>query len=150
MRLLLVFLVLSTAAWAEATPAQVVQERYTWVAQVDIQVSKRLPEVEQLLTPDLYDQLNRAYHLDSNQGVFLDFDPWSNSQMGAEKYTCGPAKVSGSMAKVPITVRLLHGQGKTNKYTCVLLHKSAGWQVANLVYGPKFDLMSVLKDLNKP
>jgi len=149
MRILLLVLFLSAPVWAEATPAQVAQKLYSWVAKVDIQVSKRLPEVQQFLTPELYDQLNRAYHLDSNEGVFLDFDPWSNSQMGAEKYTCGPATISGTMAKVPITVRLLHGQGKTNKYSCVLLHKTAGWQVANLVYDPKFNLMSVLKDLNK-
>ena len=124
MRLVLMFLVLSAAAWAEATPAQVVQ------------VCERLPGVEQFLTPELYDQLTRVYQLDSNQGVFLDFDPWSNSQMGAEKYTCGAAKISGSSAKVPITARLLHGQGKTNNYTCVLVHRRPGWQVANLAYAP--------------
>lgn len=145
MRSLLLVLLLTANVWAQATPEQVVARLYGWLLKADMQAQKRLPEVKDCLTPLLYSQLTRAYNLDSQSGEFLDFDPWSNSQMGAEDYKWGPARMVGQQAKVPITV--FHPHAGKQTYTCVLERGGAGWQVANLVY-KDFNLLSVLKELN--
>ena len=147
MRVLLVVLMLTGMAVAQTTPEAVAGKLYAWLLKADFNAQKRLPEVQQYLTPELYDLLDKVYKLDSNEGVFLDFDPWSNSQMGAEKYDVGKSKLVGGIAKVPITVHIL--RGGIQKYTCMLKPAGDSWQVANLVYTPDFDLLSVLKDLLK-
>lgn len=147
MRILILLLLLSGAALAQTTPEAVATKLYDWALKADLKIRERLPEAEQFLTPELYGLLSKAYNLDPNTGSFLDFDPWSNSQMGAQKYTVGKARLVGGLAKVPITVSILHG-GK-GSYTCVLRPAGDSWQVANLVYAPDFNLLSYLKDLTK-
>lgn len=140
-------LLLTGMAVAQTTPEAVAGKLYAWLQKVDDKSSQRLSEAQEYLTPELYGLLTQAYNLDPNQGVFLDFDPWSNSQMGAEKYAVGKSKLVGGVAKVPITVHLRHAG--VQKYTCMLKPAGDTWQVANLVYAPDFDLLSVLKDLLK-
>lgn len=134
-----------TAAALAATPEAVAGQLYAWLQKADTKVSQRLPEVQQYFTPELYSQLTKAYNADPNTGNFLDFDPWSNTQMGAEKYTVGKARLVGGLAKVPITVSVLGGG--TQKYTCVLRPAGDSWQVANLVYAPDFNLLTILKEI---
>ena len=146
MRFLLIFLLLTLAAPAQSTPESVVGRLYPWLLQVDARVQQRLSEVQDCLTPELYSQLTRAYTKDPNSGDFLDFDPWSDTQMGADDYHWGPTRMVGQLAKVPITVTV-HGGG-TQKYTCILTRSAGRWQVANLVYSSDFNLLSTLKALN--
>jgi len=143
----MILLLLSGAALAQTSPEEVARQLYGWALKADLKIRERLPEAERYLTPELYGLLHQAYNLDPNTGSFLDFDPWSNTQMGAEKYTVGAARLVGGLAKVPITVTIL--RGGTQKYTCVLRPAGDSWQVANLVYAPDFNLLSYLKDLTK-
>lgn len=149
-RFLLLFftLLLSCAVWADPTPEATARRLYGWLQKNGNQASKHLDEAQDLLTSDLYTQLTGAYGKDPNTGNFLDFDPWSNTQMGATGYVVGNGRMVGGQAKVPITVNI-DGGGKTT-YTCILTRDdAAGWRIANLVYGPKFDLLTVLRDINK-
>lgn len=143
---LVVCCLLVLPAWCQESPEKTVSQLYGWLKKVDIQAQKRLPEIQGFLTPELYDQLTRAYQRDPSTGEFLDFDPWSNSQMGASGYSWGPARMVGGQAKVPITVNIY--RGGTTKYTCVLSPSASGWRVANLVYTPEFNLLNTLKQIN--
>lgn len=147
MRILLFLLMLCCAVQAEPTPDTTARNFYNWLQQRGEHASKHLAEAERWLTPELYSQLTRAYAKDPNEGEFLDFDPFSNTQMGASGYRLGPARLVSGQAKVPVTVLILGGG--TTRYTCVLTQGGADWRVANLVYGKDFDLLTVLRELNK-
>jgi len=109
------------------TPEAVLKRVFTVVERADTQISKQLPQLEADLTPELYAQLQAAYNKDPNSGEFLDFDPWSNSQMGFAGFSLGAAKIAGGQAKVPATIKVLEG-GKS-KYTCVLMPAADSWKL---------------------
>lgn len=147
MRSLIIVLLLTLGVSAQTGPDAVVAKLYGWLEKVGENAQKRLPEIQSCLTPELYDQLTRAYAKDPNTGEFLDFDPWSNTQMGADHYHWGKARMVGGQAKSSITVDV--HRGGTVLYTVVLTQAGDSWKVANLVYSSEMNLLSVLKDLNK-
>lgn len=148
-RLVLLFfcLLLATLVHADPTPEATARRLYTWLQKAGDQSSKHLDQVQDALTPELYQQLTAAYARDPNSGEFLDFDPWSFTQMGASGYVVGNARMVGGQAKIPVTVKVLGGGRST--YTCILTSDGGDWRVANLVYTPEFNLLSALRDINK-
>lgn len=144
---LLVLLFCCQPVWCqEASPGQVARRLYDWALKADYQTQKKLPEVRDCFTPELYTQLSRAYAKNPDDGEFLDFDPFSNSQMGADGYDLGTAVVEGSRARVPVKVRISRG-GETS-YSCHLQRQNGRWRVSNFVYSKEFNLMSALKAIN--
>lgn len=144
-RYLFILFLLTGTAFADSTPEGTARRLFQWAKKSDLKFQKHLPEIRSAFSDELYRQLARAYTWQSPH-EFLDFDPFSNSQMGASAYQVGRASVSGSQAKVPITV-LIDGGGKT-RYTCVLTQKNGDWRVSNFVY-QGFDLMTQLRAINK-
>lgn len=147
MRILMFFLLLTLAVTAEPTPEATARQFYGWLEKRGEVAQKHLAEAQQWMTPELYRQLTAAYAKDPNEGEFLDFDPFSNTQMGASGYVLGSARMVGGQAKVPVTVKVLGGG--TTRYTCILSEQAGDWRVANLVYTSDFNLLQVLREINK-
>ena len=148
MRTILILLFLTALPlFAESHPDKAARQFYDFLEKYAEHAPKHLNQAQEMLTEELYSQLTRAYAKDPNTGDFLDFDPFSNTQMGATGYRLGPAKLVAGQAKIPVTA-LIEGGGKV-RYTCVLSKVGADWRVANLVYAPDFNLLSVLRSLNQ-
>lgn len=83
---------------------------------------------------------------------WLDFDPFSNSQMGTESYSLGQTKMKGSLAYVPVLITYPFAPDKAHLAANAVLRKSGGtWKIANLAYPasdgmPAWDLLGYLKE----
>ena len=83
---------------------------------------------------------------------WLDFDPFSNSQMGTESYSLGQTKMKGSLAYVPVLIKYPFAPDKAHLAANAVLRQSGGtWKIANLAYPardgmPAWDLLGYLKD----
>ena len=148
LRIYLLLLLLCCPAFSQAPPGpdQVARKLYNWALKADTQVGKKIAEARGYLSDELYSQLSRAYNKNPDDGEFLDFDPFSNTQMGASGYQVGKAVVEGSRARVPVKVQVLGG-GETS-YSCHLRRINEEWRVSNFVYSKDFDLLSALKAIN--
>lgn len=89
---------------------------------------------------------------DPNKGEdFLDFDPFSNSQIGIDTYTVQASSRKGGLAYVPVAMRLSHQSGPEKvRLQLVLRPHGPDWQIANILYPaedgrPAWDLKSYLK-----
>lgn len=101
----------------------------------------------------LMDDLNRLASGDPNKGEpFLDFDPFSNSQMGLDSFTVGEPVLRQGLAYVPVAVHLNRDPGPEKvRLRFVLRDQGAGWRIANVAYPAEngmqaWDLKTMLKD----
>ena len=72
----------------------------------------------------------------------LDFDPLYNAQdTQVTNFLVGKPVTNGDEASALVTFRNF---GKKSSITFNMHHSSAGWQISNLVYGDKSDLVNML------
>lgn len=142
----LIVLLLAAPVFAEATPEEVARTFYRWVQTNSEHDRERIAHQRERLTPQLYAGLVQAFSYQPPHD-FLDFDPWANNQTGSTGYDVGRARIHGESAKLPVTVHV--PGGGTSGYTLVMQHSAAGWQISNLVYAPGFNLVRMLKEINK-
>ncbi|MCA9792686.1 MAG: DUF3828 domain-containing protein [Candidatus Eremiobacteraeota bacterium] len=161
MKKILLVLLLSSLAWAETTPSQVVDSFYrtyteavesaprTWVQTT---MAKEAAHIESDLSAMLVDLANG----DPNTGgPWLDFDPFSNSQMGVESYSLGETTLKGGLAYVPVSIKFPRDPGPARLRLRVVLRQSEGaWKIANFVYPAEagmaaWDLRGYLKETLK-
>jgi hypothetical protein len=89
------------------------------------------------LEPALSDRLLRLANGDPNKGEpFLDFDPFSASQMGMEEFNVGTSQVKQGLTYVPVSMRLAGEPGAQKVRLHFVLRPDVGgaWRIANVVY----------------
>ena len=158
-------LILATAltSGAAACPQQVtdrLNELYRWhlAAQAE-QRSGDLTLQKQTFTPELYDQLNRAWDLDPQvDGAFLDFVVFSGTQVstfGAEVIGCHklyPAVNALSPEVITASVGVRAGlRGRASEIpqqlSYRLIRSDNGWVISDLVYNHPNGRSSSLSEL---
>ena len=158
-------LILATAltSSAAACPQQVTErldELYRWhlAAQAEQQRGD-LTLQKQTFTPELYDQLNRAWHLDPRvDGAFLDFVVFSGTQVstfGAEVIGCHklyPAvnALFPEVIRASVAVRAgLRGRASEipQQLSYLLIRSDNGWVISDLVYNHQNGTSSSLSEL---
>ena len=158
-------LILATAltSGAAACPQQVtnrLDELYRW--HLAAQAEQRRGDLtlqKQTFTPELYDQLNRAWDLDPQvDGAFLDFVVFSGTQVstfGAEVIGCHklyPAVNALSPEVISAFVAVRAGlRGRTSEppqqLSYRLIRSDNGWVISDLVYNHQNGTSSSLSEL---
>lgn len=77
-------LVIETGAIARPAPETVVSQFYQWWVRNQDQGRQRLSQQRAVFTPDLYQQLMQAFRRQPRDGVWLDFDPFSFTQVSTQ------------------------------------------------------------------
>lgn len=139
MRTVLLLLLALTLSAQATTPEETVKSFYkTYMASMDKPgwVKNLLEAQKANVDPELSKPLLKLSQGDPNRGEdFLDFDPFSNSQMGIETYTVQKATMKDGLAYVPVAIKLYRAPGPEKVLLRVVLRPNGqGWQIANLVY----------------
>ncbi len=105
-------------------------------------------------TQQLFSLLDRAYALTPADGRFVDFDPFSGTQvstLGAELQECHPDQAGQLMARVAVQAGLRgRSAGPAQQLGFVLAQTpQEGWRIADIVYSRErsFRLTTYLKEL---
>ncbi len=91
----------------------------------------RMAEVQDLFDPALYGHLVEAFQKGPRDGAWVDIDPFSDSQMGADGYAIRVRQVAGDQAAVDVTVTNRRG-GTTS--LVVHLEERGRWRVSDFEY----------------
>lgn len=134
-------LLLVLPALGQTSPQQVVKNFYADYTKAMATPSGRWVEALMAsqgatLEQPLRDGLTRLAQGDPGKAEpFLDFDPFSNSQMGLSSYTIGNAVMKDGLAYVPVAGRLEGEPGPEKVWLRMVLRQSGQtWKIANLVY----------------
>jgi len=105
-------------------------------------------------TPELFSLLERAYALTPADGRFVDFDPFSGTQVttfGATLQGCRPDHQGRLMARVSVQAGLRGRTAEPQQQLDVVFRSTSnqGWRIADIVYirEPSFRLSTYLRDL---
>lgn len=82
---------------------------------------------------------------------WLDFDPFTNSQVGFDDYMIGRASYHQGLAYVPVMVKFDFDTEYRMRVRAVLRQHGSDWKIANFVYpaeegAPGWDLLRYLRD----
>ncbi|WJI26587.1 DUF3828 domain-containing protein [Thermosynechococcus sp. QKsg1] len=148
-------LVIETGAIARPAPETVVSQFYQWWVRNQDQGRQRLSQQRAVFTPDLYQQLMQAFRRQPRDGVWLDFDPFSFTQVSTQGVQVRNVRRSPNhpqVAEVDIEVMAgLRGRSGTPVPIKVLLRQGSDrWQIDNLIYLNTWDnLRCLLRDINR-
>ncbi len=114
-----------------------------------------LPSQRDLFTPLLYDRLRRGFALTPADGAYLDFDPFSGTQVsthGARVHGCRPLADGVLEARVAVQASLRPTSTEPPQQLLYRLEPGpggAGWRVADIEYpgSPPYSLSSSLEAL---
>lgn len=151
-------LVACSPAWAQLPPKEVVASFYqdytqamnapteSWVKTL---MSRQKANLEQ----PLIDGMLRLADGDPSKGEpYLDFDPFSNSQVGLESYRLGEPSQRDGLVYVPVLMGNTGYSGPPRmRARFVLRDSGSGWKIANVVYPaedgmPSWDLRGYLQE----
>lgn len=148
-------LVIEAGAIASPAPETVVTQFYQWWVQSQDQGRQRLSQQRAAFTPELYQQLVQAFRKQPQDGAWLDFDPFSFTQVSTQGMKVRSVRQSPSnprVAEVDIEVMAgLRGRSGTAVPMKVLLRQGGDrWQIDNLIYLSTWDnLRCLLRDINR-
>ena len=128
---------------------------YRWqLADQDRRPGLAIASQRQRFTPQLYALLKRAYALQPSDGRFVDFDPFSGTQVstfGATLLECSRLPSGGLEARVAVRAGLRNRPGEPTQLLRFVLAPSAGsgWQIDDIAYPtqPAFRLKAFLLEL---
>ncbi len=144
---------LAWVAIATPPPQAVVTQFYEWLLQHPEYRREQLPR--QYLTPELYQALTAAFRKQPQEGAWLDFDPFSYTQvstLGIRVRHVKPAAMDPRQVEVDIDVMAgLRGrQGTAVPIKVILKQTGDRWQIDNLVYMGTWDsLRCILREINR-
>ena len=148
----ILLLAIAISAPVAADSYDTTKKFYDWFLQAGDNYRKNFSQAEGYFTSELYSLLTEGFSKQPDDGWFLDFDPFSNSQMGLQAASVGKPKALGpDLAMVPVTP--LYGRGGASNYEGDVIKvyvKKVGsdWKIANMAYGGDypFELKAYLKD----
>lgn len=148
-------LVIETGAIASPAPETVVTQFYQWWVQNQDQGRQRFTQQRAAFTPELYQQLMQAFRKQPGDGAWLDFDPFSFTQVSTQGVKVRSVRRSPNnprVAEVDIEVMAgLRGRSGTAVPMKVLLRQGGDrWQIDNFIYTSTWDnLRCLLRDINR-
>jgi len=146
---------LTTVAIATPPPQTVVTQFYQWLIQHPDHSRERLEQQQQSLTPALYKELRAAFRKQPQDGAWLDFDPFSYTQvstLGMRVRHVRPSATDPRQTEVDIDViaGLRGRQGTAVPIKVILKQTGDRWQIDNLVYMSTWDsLRCILREINR-
>lgn len=155
--ILSVLLLLAAPSFAQTEPRAVVHAFYKSYMQQMEKPGNWLKPLMEKHSADVESQL-RDLLVKLSEGEaggdapWLDFDPFSNSQMGSEAYVLGQTKMKGSLAYVPVKIKYPRDPGQAQLAANIVLRQTEGrWKIANLAYPARdgmkaWDLLGYLKE----
>ena len=155
--ILVAMLLLAAPSLAQTEPKTVVDTFYkSYMQQMEKPGNWLKPLMEKHsanVEPQLRDLLVKLSEGEAGgEAPWLDFDPFSNSQMGTEAYTLGQTRMKGSLAYVPVKIKYPRDPGPAQLAANVVLRQTDGkWKIANLAYPARdgvkeWDLLGYLKE----
>lgn len=148
-------LVVERGAIASPAPETVVTQFYEWWVQNQDQGRQRLSQQRAAFTSELYQQLMQAFRKQPRDGTWLDFDPFSFTQVRTQGVKVRSVRRSPNnprVAEVDIEVMAgLRGRSGTTVPMKGLLRQGGDrWQIDNLIYLNTWDnLRCLLRDINR-
>jgi len=136
---LLVFFLATTCLADQSSPDGAVTDFYGWYQQAGFKYRDKFVEAEPYFTEEFYGLLKTGFKRSQGPDFWVDFDPFVNAQMEAQKISVGkPSSQGADLAMVPMTPT--YGRGGASNYegpVIKLYVKRAGedWKIANIVYG---------------
>ncbi len=140
-------------ALAASTPQAVVTQFYQWYLQNQPNERRRIDQQRSAFEPDFYQQLVLAFQKQPQDGSFLDFDPFSDSQVNAYRMVVRSTRrssYSNQEAEVDIDVYAgLRPPGTPVPIKVLVQQQSNRWQISNFVYMRSWNnLLCYLREIN--
>jgi hypothetical protein len=120
---------------AATTPETVVRGFYNWDLSVKYPQSwlDHLSGAKPYLTPSLYNLVSQIAPFEKKVGAsVLDAQPFEDAQIPASSAIVGTAVISGSRAKVPVTIHYTKSGG-SGRVTAIVIKTSQGWLIDDFV-----------------
>lgn len=137
----------SGRAWAQRTPEQTVESFYrdymnaverTPRRWVETLVNKQKAHLDKDLAAWLVEM---ASNQPGSDKPWLDFDPFSNSQMGTQRYVVKPAVKKNGQTIVPVAILMNRESGRPKVRVNVTLQQRGGeWIITNFLYPAEADM----------
>ncbi|MCS6812309.1 MAG: YbjP/YqhG family protein, partial [Cyanobacteria bacterium] len=119
------------------SPQTVVQQFYQWYLQNQSRARERINQQRSAFTPQFYQQLTQAFQKQPGDGKWLDFDPFSNTQVSAYRFVVKSVRLSpqnNRSAEVNIEVYAdLRPPGRPVPIKVLVDRTGDRWQIRNLV-----------------
>jgi hypothetical protein len=140
-------------AFAASTPQAVVTQFYQWYVQNQANARGRIDQQKSAFEPNFYQQLVLAFQKRPQDGRFLDFDPFSDSQVNTYRMVVRSTRrssYSSQGAEVDIDVYAgLRPPGTPVPIKVLVRQQDNRWQISNLVYMRSWDnLLCYLREIN--
>ena len=146
----LTFFFLTTPLLADqSTPDGTVRAFYDWYQKAGDRYRDSFSAAKPLLTDELYQLLARGFQQSHEEEFWVDFDPFVNAQMNAERFSFESSRSVGpDLALIVVTPTFGEGVGSVGPIKVYLRRSGGQWRIANMVYGGDypFELKTYLKD----
>jgi hypothetical protein len=143
-----------TKSLAIDPPQAIVTQFYEWYIRNNDQYRDRIAEQQRVFTPELYRNLVAAFQKQPQDGAWLDFDPFSNTQVGSFSVVVRSVRQSPQnnlTTEVDIDIYAgLRRPGTPVPIKVLVGQQDGQWQIKNLVYMSTWDnLLCYLKEINQ-
>jgi len=131
---------LTALSWADtSTPDGTVTTFYDWYQKADSQYRTEFSQAEPFLTPELYSLLRDGFSREPGPKFWVDFDPFVNAQIPAERFNVGkPRTVASDLALVEVAPYFNMGPGGSTAgpapIKVYVRNEGGNWKIANMVY----------------
>ena len=141
-----------TAGSAANPPRGVVTEFYQWYVQNQDQARDRFAQQKAKFDPQFYQQLVQAFQKNPQDGAWLDFDPFSNTQVSTFRAVVRASKQYQESAEVDVDVYagLSSTRSTAIPIKVLLVNQNNQWRISNFVYMQTWDnLRCWLREINR-
>lgn len=138
--ILLVLLLASVSAADQSSSYNTTEGFYDWYIKAGLDYRDNFAQAQPYFTKELFTLLSKGFKNGPDDGFWIDFDPFINAQVDAERVSVGKPYTAGNgldMVKVtPLSSRPMDAAGNKEmpvvKVYCV--KQGSKWVIGNLVY----------------
>lgn len=114
-----------------------IEQFYGWCQGHNVDPRAQFASQKERFTADFYSDLQRGFALHPDSGRFLDFDPFSDSQLGGFGFRvegCRASRPDQQTARVAVLVGLNCRFASNQMLDYVLVYRKQGWQIDDFCY----------------
>ncbi len=157
-RYLLIPALLGTIFWVQSTvlaanpPQAVVNQFYQWYVQNQDNAREKIVQQRGAFEPGFYQQLVQAFQKTPQDRQWLDFDPFSGTQVGTYRTQVRSVKKDDITAEVNIDVYAGLGPSRTSAVPIkvLLVNQNNTWRIQNIIYMQGWgNLLCELRAINR-
>ena len=129
-----VFLVFLSASSLALGEREVVDNFYDWYFAEGSAYRDHWAGAKPFFEDSLYDLFKRGFQLQPSDGRFVDYDPFVDAQMDAQKVRSNPAvQISEDLSVIKVFPTFQRGSFEGPPLRIFLRESSEGWKIANIV-----------------